>query len=199
MNPAARGLTCAPAGATVAPAVADDGVLPGARARLLQRLAALGIAVEVVPYPAHASVEEGKALRGEMVGTFTKNLLVKDRKDRLFLLSIHEDRIVDLKTSAALIGGKGHLSFARAERMHELLGVAPGALTPLGLLSDREGQITAVIDAALMGCAQLNFHPLVHTESIGLAPAALVRFVRSCGREPLIVDFDACADAVRRP
>jgi len=156
-------------------ALADDAPSVSPRERLLDRLASLGIRPEVVPYPAHSTVEEGKALRGNMAGTFTKNLLLKDKKGKLFLLSIHEDRVIDLP----------------AERMQELLGVVPGALTPMGLINDGDALITAVIDASLMTSAQLNFHPLANTESIGISPAELVSFIRSCRREPLIVDFDA--------
>jgi Ala-tRNA(Pro) deacylase len=172
---------------TTPQAVADD----AAYRRLFERFEALGIDANVVPYPAHSTVEEGKALRGRMSGTFTKNLLLKDRKGRHFLLAIHEDRALNLKTASALMGGKGHLSFVTGDRMQALLGVQPGTLTPLGLLQDAEGVVTVVIDASLMGDAQLNFHPLRQTESLGLAPGELVAFVRSCGREPLIVDFEA--------
>lgn len=161
------------------------------RSRLLDRLRALNIDIHIVPYPAHSTVEEGKLLRGSMAGTFTKNLLVKDKKSKLFLLSIHEDRVLDLKAVAVQIGAKGHLSFVAGERMKELLGVVPGSLTPLAMVNDLANEVHVVIDASLMADAQLNFHPLVTNESIGLSPAELVDFVRSCGREPLIVDFDA--------
>ena len=39
---------------------------------LLKRFASLGIAASIFPYPSHATVEEGKRLRGNMAGTFTK-------------------------------------------------------------------------------------------------------------------------------
>jgi Ala-tRNA(Pro) deacylase len=141
--------------------------------------------------PAHETVEEGKQLRGDMAGTFTKNLLLKDKKDRLFLFSIHEDRALDLKTLHTRIGANGRLGFASAERMVELLGVEPGALTPLGLINDAGGVVTPVIDASLVGADQVNFHPLINTESVGLHPSGLLAFIRSCGREPLLIDFDA--------
>ncbi len=64
--------------------------------RLYGCLDALGIAPSpAVPYPAHRTVEEGKALRGAMTGTFTKNLLLKDKRGRLFLLVAHEDRHIE--------------------------------------------------------------------------------------------------------
>lgn len=161
-----------------------------ARTCLFARFAELGIAAPVVPYPAHATAEEGKALRGDLSGTFTKNLLLKDKKGRLFLIAFHEDRALDLKTLHTVIGATGRLGFAPAERMETLLGVSPGALTPLGVINDAEGLVTVVVDAVLFDAAQVNFHPLVQEESVGLALAELLAFIRSCGREPMLVDFD---------
>ncbi|WP_296739030.1 prolyl-tRNA synthetase associated domain-containing protein [Mesorhizobium sp.] len=158
-----------------------------ARSRLFERFSSLGIAAPTVPYPAHSTIEEGKRLRGQMAGTFTKNLLLKDKKGRLFLFAIHEDRDLDLKTLHTLVGANGRLGFASGERMIEVLGVAPGALTPLGVINDHEGLVTVVIDEALVDADQVNFHPLVNTESTGLSPAELVTFVRSCGRDPVVV------------
>jgi len=173
----------------------DDTATEKARARLFDRLTSLGIAAPTVPYPAHETVEEGKRLRGEMAGTFTKNLLLKDKKGRLFLFSIHEDRALDLKTLHQQVGANGRLGFAPAERMIELLGVQPAALTPLGLISDAEGAVTAVVDASLLDAEQVNFHPLINTESTGLRPADLLAFIRSCNRDPLLVDFNSLASA----
>ena len=155
-----------------------------ARDHLFRRFRDLGIPAETVPYPAHQTVEEGKALRGEMSGTFTKNLLLRDKKRRLFLVVAHEDRALDLKALHPRVGGNGQLGFATAEQVREVLGVEPGALTPFGIINDAEGLVTVVIDAG-----QLNFPPLVNTESTGLRPAELVSFVESCGRTPLVVEM----------
>jgi Ala-tRNA(Pro) deacylase len=163
------------------------------RSRLFNLFAKLGIDAPVSPYPVHSTVEEGKALRGAMAGTFTKNLLLRDKKDRLFLLSIYEDRVVDLKTIHQLIGASGRVGFASGERMRTVLDVEPGALTPLSLLNDREGLVSLVIDASLLTAEQVNFHPLVNTESVGLKPTELLAFVAACNREPIIVDLDGLA------
>lgn len=100
----------------------------------------------------------------------------------------HEDRQVELKTLHTRCGASGQLSFATADRMREVLAIEPGSLTPLALLADAGGMVTLVIDAGLMDADQLNFHPLVNTESTGLSPRELLAFVASCGREPIIVD-----------
>jgi Ala-tRNA(Pro) deacylase len=160
------------------------------RDRLLRRLRELGVNAPTVPYPAHRTVEEGKQLRGEMTGTFTKNLLLHDKKDRLFLFAIEENRTLNLKTLHTQVGGHGRLGFAPAALMREVLGVDPGALTPLALINDDGGLVTAVVDASLLQVEQVNFHPLVNTESIGLRPADLLAFIQSCGRDALIVELD---------
>jgi Ala-tRNA(Pro) deacylase len=162
--------------------------------RLYGRVDALGIAPSpAVPYPAHRTVEDGKALRGAMAGTFTKNLLLKDKKGRLFLLVAHEDRDIDLRTLHLRLGANGRIGFASPEQMRAILGIEPGALTPLGIINDSDGLVTVAIDAALMTAEQLNFHPLVQTLSIGLRPAEVAAFVASCGRKALIVDLSADA------
>ena len=163
----------------------------GARERLFQRFRELGIAAEIVPYPVARSVEDGKQMRGAMSGTFTKNLLLRDKKDRLFLVSIHEDRSLDLRTLHAQIGASGRLGFAPSERMIDVLGVSPGALTPLAIIDDIGGLVSVVLDGSLLRSDQVNFHPLVPGESVGLHPDELVAYVRSCGREPLILDLES--------
>ena len=157
--------------------------------RLLGRFAELGIAAPTVPYPAHQTVEEGKALRGDMAGTFTKNLLLKDKKGRLFLVVAHEDGDVDLKKLHTRIGASGRLGFASADQMRDVLDVEPGALTPLAVLNDPDNLVTPVIDASLMSAEQLNFHPLANTESTGISPQDLLSFIASCGREAVISEL----------
>jgi len=157
------------------------------------RLDALDIAVEVLPYPAHETVEEGKALRGDMAGTFTKNLALKDKKGRIHLVAAHEDRDIDLRTLHRRIGASGRLGFVSPERMIATLGVGPGALTPLARIAEEATEVEIVIDAGLMAAGQLNFHPLVSTQSVGLSSGALLRFLRSCGCEPIIAEMSDAA------
>ena len=170
--------------------MADSSPTGEGRARLLRRLDELGIRTDIVPYPEHGSVEEGKALRGDHLGgCFTKNLLLQDKKRRLFLVVADEDRAIDLKRLHRSIGANGQLRFAPPETMHDVLDVLPGTLTPLALINDRDGTVTVVLDAELLRADQLNFHPLVHTESLGIRPTDLLAFITSCGREPTILDF----------
>ncbi|MGK9250254.1 hypothetical protein KXR95_01755 [Paenibacillus humicus] len=69
-------------------------------------------------------------------------------------------------------------------------GVVPGALTPLGLINDVDNKVIPIMDASLMENEQINFHPLINTESTGLHPEELLTFIRSCGHEPVLINFD---------
>lgn len=162
---------------------------PEARQRLLDHLTTLGIGAPIVDYPAHSTVEEGKALRSQMAGTFTKNLLLRDKKSRLFLLSAHEDTVVDLKTLHTKIGAQGRLGFAAPDVVRTLLDVEPGTVTPLALLNDTAGAVTFVIEKDLLDAEQVNFHPMIQTESIGLSPAQLAAFLDSCAHPPVAVSL----------
>ena len=147
---------------------------------LLRRLAELGIDAEIVSYPEHNTIEEGKRLRGDLDGVFTKNLLLKDKKGRLFLVAADEDNDVDLKSLHTRVGARGRLGFASAEEMRRVLGVDPGTLTPLAAINDTSYEVTVVLDQTLFDADQINFHPMVHTESIGLTVEQLRVFLESC-------------------
>jgi hypothetical protein len=54
-------------------------------------------------------------------------------------------------------------------------------------MNDTENVVTLVVDEALLGAEQLNFHPMTHTESIGLTWPQFRSFVASCDREPFVV------------
>lgn len=75
---------------------------------------------------------------------------------------------------------------ADAAALRATLGVAPGSVTPLGLVNarpmDLRGELRVVLDAALAESAGLVwFHPLVNTASPGLKPADLPSFPRGSG------------------
>ncbi len=161
--------------------------MPRSAEDLLAFLAELSIRTATVEHPPLFTVEDLQTLRGDIPGGHTKNLFVKDKKSRLFLLVLGEGTPVDLKRVHEKIGAQGRVSFGSAELLAEVWGVAPGAVTPFGAINDGAGRVSVVLDAAMMRHERLNFHPLVNTRTTGLASADLVKFLRATGHEPLIV------------
>ena len=163
--------------------------MPKTRNDLFQLLDKLQIAVTTVDHPPLFTVQESQALRGTIPGAHTKNLFLKDKKGRYFLLTVAEDAEVDLKSVHKVIGASGRVSFGSPERLMELLGVSPGSVTVFGLINDADGAVTMVLDRALMENETINAHPLSNDATTSIARDDLVRFVRETGHEPLILNL----------
>jgi len=161
--------------------------MPATRADLLACLEELGIATNTVDHPPLFTVEESRALRGEISGGHTKNLFLKDKKDQVFLVVAEEDADIDMKSLHKRIGS-ARLSFGKPQLLDELLGLIPGAVTPFGVLNDTSRRVTVILDADLMRHERLNFHPLENTATTNIAADDLVRFLRHTGHEPRIVE-----------
>lgn len=163
--------------------------MPASSDDLIAYLDALSIATTTVEHPPLHTVEQSQSLRGDIPGGHTKNLFVKDKKSRLFLLVLGEETRVDLKRVHEKIGAQGRVSFGSAELLEEVWGVRPGAVTPFGAINDEPGRVSVVLDATMMRHTRLNFHPLVNTRTTGLASADLVKFLRATGHEPIVVEL----------
>jgi Ala-tRNA(Pro) deacylase len=174
--------------AAPAPPAAPGAVPPTSPEQLLARLAELGIESRTVRHPPVFTVEEAKALRGELPGGHVKNLFLRDKKGVPWLVVAEEDRRIDLKALAERIGA-GKVSFASAERLMRHLGVVPGSVTPFGLINDRGHEVRVVLDRALLAHDPVNVHPLTNEMTTAIAPGDLLRFIEACGHAPQILDL----------
>ena len=156
---------------------------------LLARLEALGIQAKTHDHAPLFTVEESRALRGLIPGLHSKNLFVRDRKKRYFLVSVEEDAVVDLKILHHAIGAQGKVSFGSAEALFELWGVKPGSVSPFGAINDVSNQVTVVLERQLTEAAEVNFHPLDNSRTTTITGADLMRFLRACGHEPILIDL----------
>ncbi len=162
------------------------------RARLLAWMADHEIAQTTHDHPAVFRVEEGLELKAALPGAHTKNLFLKDKKGRLWLISARQDTVIDLKRADKWIGS-ARLSFGNEALLYETLGVRPGSVTALGLINDPDQRVSFVLDKALWDAEIVNFHPLTNTATTALAQADFRRFLALIGREPVVVDFGELA------
>lgn len=161
--------------------------MPHTRDSLLAFLDTLGIKHETIEHPPLFTVEQSKELRGEIPGAHTKNLFLKDKKGRLFLVTAVENTVIDLKRLHEVIGGSGRLSFGSADQLMEHLGVAPGSVTAFGVINDELGRVTMILDERLQAYERINCHPLVNTATTGLSYADLLRFLEATGHKPQVL------------
>ena len=64
--------------------------------QLFDHLAELGIAHRTVEHPPVFTVEEAKALRGNLAGHHVKNLFLRNKKEEMWLVVALEDQPIDL-------------------------------------------------------------------------------------------------------
>jgi len=154
--------------------------------QLFAYLDRLGIAHSTVKHLPLFTVEQSRALRGQIRGGHTKNLFLRDKKQALYLVVAQEDAEIDLKSLHRRLGASGRFSFGSSDLLREVLGVAPGAVTPFGVINDTQGRVRVVLDAPMMEHATLNFHPLDNTMTTSIARDDLVKFLKSTGHPPRI-------------
>ncbi len=156
------------------------------REALLSHLGALGIETETVEHPPLFTVEESRALRGEIPGAHTKNLFLKCKKGQLWLVTVLEDTAIDLKTLHHRLGS-GRLSFGSAALLGEVLGLTPGSVSAFGVINDTQNRVSVALDEALMRWDRINLHPLVNTATTAISRQGLISFLNSCGHQPKIL------------
>ncbi len=159
--------------------------MPASPDDLFAYLDSLGVKHQTVWHAPVFTVEEARA-QPRLPGGYTKNLFLRDKKGTPFLVVAQEDAIVELRALHRRLGASGRFSFGSAELMGELLGVEPGSVTPFGVINDRAGRVTVVLDAVLMSYDVLNFHPLVNTGTTTLSREGLFRFLEATGHPPRI-------------
>lgn len=150
---------------------------------VMQVLTALGIPFELQEHPAVFTMAEAEAEKLFERGVVPKNLFLKEKKGhRRFLVTARNDGAVDLKALRKAVSAR-ELTFAAEEELKTYLGLMKGAVTPFGILNDRENRVEAVTDRKLKGGAELGLHPNINTATLWLTYDNLLRFFAHIGRE----------------
>lgn len=149
-----------------------------------------GIAWAHHAHPPLHTVEESRALRGDLPGAHVKNMFLKDKKGQLWLVTCLEDRQIRIRDLEKEIGAQ-KCSFGKPELLWEALGLKPGAVSPFGLINDPEQAVRVVLDKQMLDRDPINAHPLHNEATTAIATADFRRFLAITGHEPLLVDFDA--------
>lgn len=155
-----------------------------------------GIAWTHHEHPPMYTVEDSRALRGNLPGAHVKNMFLKDKKGALWLVTCLEHRQIRIRDLEREVGAQ-KASFAKPELLWEALGIKPGAVSPFGLINDREGRVQAILDAGILAHDLVNAHPLHNEATTAVSSNDLRRFYDIVGHVPRIVDFDALEQMAR--
>ena len=113
-----------------------------------------------------------------------KNLFIRDdKKQNFYLITVKGDKRVDLKQFR-----KDHstraLHFVSAELLMEILGLIPGAVTPMGLLNDSECKVHWFLDKAFLDEPGLiGVHPNDNSATVWLNVEDLADLIKEHGNE----------------
>ena len=135
-----------------------------------------GYCYKLHEHPPLFTVDDSNKLRGQIKGAHSKNLFLKNKKNKFYLISCEELTPINLKQLSKSLS-LGNVSFAKEEHLANLLGVKPGSVTPFGLLNDNESKIEFYLEEKLHISEFVNFHPLTNTETITMKCKMFVEFM----------------------
>ena len=93
------------------------------------------------------------------------------------------DKRVDLKAFRQQHGTRP-LTFASDQNLMDILGLIPGAVTPLGLLNDREHKVTFCLDKSFLeGTGLIGVHPNDNTATVWLKTQDLLQLLEENGTQ----------------
>ncbi|NVO57520.1 prolyl-tRNA synthetase associated domain-containing protein [Rhodobacteraceae bacterium B1Z28] len=154
--------------------------LPLSSDALLAQLDDWGLTYRLHTHVPLRTVEDAKGVEGQFMvpGENTlrlKNLYLRDKKKRNYLVTLEQSREIDLKALGAELE-IGNLSFGSADRLFQNLGIRPGAVSPLAMINGVENNVRFFMDAATQQADVINMHPLVNDRTVAMAREDLMSF-----------------------
>ena len=135
-------------------------------------LTSRGVGYEVTEHGAVFNMEEMSHVELPHPEADAKNLFVRDDKKRnYYLITVRGDKRVDLK------------KFREEHDLMNLLGLIPGAVTPLGILNDSEKKVKFFLDEELVNGGLIGVHPNDNTATVWLKTTDLIDIITEHGNE----------------
>ena len=157
--------------------------------KVISVLKELNIPYKLVAHKAVYTMQEMEALQIEGIEYVAKNLFVRDdKKKNYYLVVVQKDKRVDLKELKITLNSRP-LTLASEEDLMRYLYLEKGAVTPLGVLNDKDNAVTVIIDKALQSSEYIGMHPNENTASVWLTVKDLERVIKYCTNTLLYLDL----------
>ena len=156
---------------------------------LLQYMRDLGVEYRLFEHPPLHTVEDALRERGELGGSYVKNLYLRDRAGQMVLITCLSRRDVHLQRLRRKIGLR-RLSFASPAQLLADLGVYPGSVSPLALINAEPSALTFYVDCALRDERLTNLHPLTNEMTVQLPLTSWVELCERWGFQVRWIHFD---------
>lgn len=152
-------------------------------------LDSLGIEYERVDHEEANTMEACLAIDEVLApAVICKNLfLCNAQKTKFYLLMIREDKKFLTKDISKQINS-ARLSFGPAEYMEQFLDITPGSVSVLGLMNDKENNVTLLVDEDVLKAEYFGCHPCINTSSLRLKTADVFgKFLEAVHHEYTVV------------
>lgn len=148
----------------------------------------LQIEYERIDHEPAMTMEVCEEIDRALEAVICKNLFLCNRQEtEFYLLMMPGNKKFKTKDLSAQIGSS-RLSFAKDEYLAKYMDLAPGSVSVMGLLNDKEKKVHLLIDEDVLQEEYVGCHPCINTSSIRFATRDLMDVILpQLGYEPVIV------------
>ncbi|MBO5212943.1 MAG: prolyl-tRNA synthetase associated domain-containing protein [Clostridia bacterium] len=156
--------------------------------RVYDLLDALDIEYYRVDHDEAKTMDDCEMIDKSLETVLCKNLvLCNSQKTRFYLLMMPGAKPFRTKELSHQINSS-RLSFAPPEYLEKYLDVLPGSVSIMGLMNDKENNITLLIDEDVIKPEFIGCHPCMNTSSLKIkTDDVLNKFLKSTGHTPTFV------------
>jgi len=156
--------------------------------RAYDLLDSLGIEYQRVDHEALETMDACEGVDKAFGVAMCKNLfLCNAQRTKFYLLLMLGYKKFLTKDLSKQIGS-ARLSFGSAGDMERLMEIAPGSVTVMGLMNDKDHQVQLIIDEELLKEPYMACHPCINTSSIKLrTDDVLKKLLPAIEHEPIFV------------
>ena len=138
-------------------------------------LDSLGMDYQRLDHESAMTMEICTQLESALGAPICKNLLLCNRQcTKFYLLMLPGNKPFKTKDLSKQIGSS-RLSFATGEHMEELLDIAPGSLSIMGLMNDSQYKVQLLIDMDLLKEEYIGCHPCVNTSTLRIKTQDMIQ------------------------
>lgn len=156
--------------------------------RAYDLLDSLGIEYQRVDHEALETMDVCEGVDKAFGVAMCKNLFLCNAQRTKFYLLLMPGYKKFLTKDLSKQIGSARLSFGSAGDMERLMEIAPGSVTVMGLMNDKDHQVQLIIDEELLKEPYMACHPCINTSSIKLrTDDVLKKLLPAIEHEPIFV------------
>lgn len=151
----------------------------------------LGIDFKKVEHPAFFTCDESENFyQNNNLGVDCKNVFLRNRRGKKhYLVVVQASKKIDIPVLAEFLGENKKMGFASEKRLKNFLGLTPGSVTPFGIINDKNGEVSVVVDKKIFKHEFAHFHPMRNTATLKISTDDLRRFLMYFPNDFLEFDF----------